>query len=73
MSFWDRVRRVLIYDSCGRTFDVTLLVVHHKKMELLATNGRASLGGVDIDFVVQEHLIELLEELPEETMSDERF
>ncbi len=49
---------VAVYDFGGGTFDVSILEVGDKVVEVMSTNGDTQLGGDDIDFVVMQWLID---------------
>lgn len=51
-------RYILIFDFGGGTFDVSLLSVGDGNNQVLATNGDAHLGGLDIDTKVVEYFVE---------------
>ncbi|MCD4656502.1 MAG: Hsp70 family protein [Planctomycetes bacterium] len=42
-------KTVLVYDLGGGTFDVTIINIHGKNIEVLATDGERKLGGKDFD------------------------
>jgi len=45
----DKVKRILIFDLGGGTFDVSLLAIDEGVFEVKATNGHTHLGGEDFD------------------------
>ena len=55
-------QNVLVYDLGGGTFDVTLLKIdidsNEKKIDVIATDGDAFLGGADWDNEMHKLLIE---------------
>jgi molecular chaperone DnaK len=58
----DTLRRVLVYDLGGGTFDCTLLEITPKReYRTLATDGEVRLGGLDWDERLAQHLVELFE------------
>ena len=54
----------VVFDVGGGTFDVSILNVHHGDFKVLATGGDPFLGGLDVDDMVANYL---LEELHRET------
>lgn len=42
-------QKVLVYDLGGGTFDITILAIHGKAIDVLATDGEIQLGGKDWD------------------------
>ena len=48
---------IVVYDFGGGTFDVSVLEVGEKVVEVVSTNGDTHLGGDDIDLVVMDWLI----------------
>jgi molecular chaperone DnaK len=49
--------KVLVYDLGGGTFDVTVLDISNKIIEVLATNGDTHLGGKDFDKTLIDYII----------------
>ncbi len=49
---------LVVFDLGGGTFDVSVLRVKDQRFEVLATGGDAFLGGIDIDDVLANHLLE---------------
>jgi molecular chaperone DnaK len=49
--------KVLVYDLGGGTFDVTVLDISNKIIEVLATNGDTHLGGKDFDKALIDYII----------------
>lgn len=49
--------KVLVYDLGGGTFDVTVLDISNKIIEVLATNGDTQLGGKDFDKALIDYII----------------
>ena len=58
----DNQRYVLIYDFGGDSFDVTILSVFGKALEVKATNGSESLGREDVDVAIQENILTIIED-----------
>lgn len=54
----DELRRVLVYDLGGGTFDVTILAIEGGRFRAVATDGDVELGGKDFD----ERLVEFVAE-----------
>lgn len=52
-----REKYVLIYDLGGGTFDVSLIRVNGKNMEVIVTGGSAQLGGYDWDLCLGKELL----------------
>ena len=50
--------KIVVYDFGGGTFDVSVLEVDGKTVEVKSTNGDTHLGGDDFDQVIIEWLIE---------------
>ncbi|HAP43185.1 MAG TPA: hypothetical protein DD477_00915 [Spirochaetaceae bacterium] len=48
--------RVLVYDFGGGTFDVTVLSMADEACQVLASEGDAALGGMDIDALLFDHV-----------------
>ena len=48
---------IAVYDFGGGTFDVSILEVGEKVVDVVSTNGDTHLGGDDVDHVIIEHLI----------------
>ena len=48
---------IAVYDFGGGTFDISILEVGEKVVEVIATNGDTHLGGDDIDQLVMQYLI----------------
>ena len=55
--------KYMVIDLGGVTFDVSIVSVHDKKFEVIATDGHTHLGGKDIDVKMFEYLLENNEEL----------
>ena len=49
---------LVVFDLGGGTFDVSVLQVKEQRFEVLATGGDAFLGGIDIDDVLANYLLE---------------
>jgi len=49
--------RIAVYDLGGGTFDISILEVGEKTVEVLSTNGDTHLGGDDFDRRIIDHLI----------------
>ncbi len=54
------LRRVLVYDLGGGTFDASLLEIEADVYQVLASGGDTFLGGMDFDEIVARHLVELI-------------
>ncbi|MBI2377068.1 MAG: Hsp70 family protein [Deltaproteobacteria bacterium] len=54
------LRRVLIYDLGGGTFDASLLEIEADVYQVLASGGDTFLGGMDFDEHVAMHVVELV-------------
>ncbi len=50
------VSKVMVYDLGGGTFDVSVLDIRDKQIQVLATAGNSRLGGDDIDRMLREML-----------------
>ncbi len=50
-------QRVAIYDLGGGTFDISIIDIHDKVFEVVATGGDTFLGGVDFDDRVMQHVL----------------
>jgi len=48
---------IAVFDLGGGTFDVSVLEVGDKVVEVISTNGDTHLGGDDIDFIVMDWLV----------------
>ncbi len=53
---------VLVYDLGGGTFDITLLGIVDKGVNIISTDGNHRLGGVDFDAVIIDHFVEEIDE-----------
>ena len=53
-----QVKRVLVYDLGGGTFDVSLIRLHDGIFEVIAIGGDDRLGGDDFDWAIVDHLIQ---------------
>jgi len=53
---------VLVYDLGGGTFDVTVLAIKGAEIEVVATDGHRTLGGVDFDVDLCHHFISKFQE-----------
>ena len=58
----DKERKILVYDFGGGTFDVTILNITGTILDVQATCGSSSLGGEDVDYAIQEYVIDRIEE-----------
>ena len=54
----EKVRKCLIFDLGGGTFDVTILSIEDGDFKVLATNGDMLLGGEDFDKVIMKYASE---------------
>ena len=61
-------KKVLVYDLGGGTFDVTLIDISDKSIEVIVTGGDHNLGGKDWDDAIINYLVE---QYKEQTGSDE--
>ena len=50
-------QRIAIYDLGGGTFDISIIDIHDKIFEVIATGGDTFLGGVDFDDRIMQHLL----------------
>ena len=50
-------QKILVYDLCGGTFDVSILEIGDGVFEVLATHGNNRLGGDDFDQRVMDYII----------------
>ena len=48
-------KTILVFDLGGGTFDVSIMRIHSRTFEVLATNGDTGLGGRDFDNRLAEH------------------
>ena len=51
-----------VYDLGGGTFDISVIDIHDKVFEVIATGGDTFLGGVDFDDRVMGHIMETFQE-----------
>ena len=51
-------KTIAVYDLGGGTFDISILEISGGVFEVKATNGDTSLGGEDMDHVVQNYLVD---------------
>jgi len=56
------LKRILVYDLGGGTFDVSIVQVQEGVVEVLASHGDTQLGGDDFDAALAEHLMQRFEE-----------
>lgn len=54
--------RIAVYDFGGGTFDVTLLDLNGKVVEVLATAGDTFLGGDDVDAAIADRMADLIQQ-----------
>jgi len=54
----EQEQKIIVYDLCGGTFDVSIIEIGDGVIEVLATNGDTRLGGDDFDDKVIKFLIE---------------
>ena len=52
--------KLLVFDLGGGTFDVSVLQLTNHRFEVIATDGDAFLGGIDVDDRIANHLLEEL-------------
>jgi molecular chaperone DnaK len=55
------LRRMLVYDLGGGTFDVSIVQVQQGVVEVLASHGDTQLGGDDFDDLLLKHVCELFQ------------
>ncbi len=53
----EEAQKIMVYDLGGGTFDVSILEISDRVIEVLATAGNNHLGGDDFDQCIVEHLI----------------
>ena len=53
----EEIKRVMVYDFGGGTFDVSILRIENGIFEVLSTQGDNFLGGDDIDMAIVQHWI----------------
>ncbi|MDH3600375.1 MAG: Hsp70 family protein, partial [Candidatus Tectomicrobia bacterium] len=56
------LKRLLVYDLGGGTFDVSIVQVQEGVVEVLASHGDTQLGGDDFDAALAEHMMQRFEE-----------
>ena len=56
------LKRILVYDLGGGTFDVSIVQLQEGVVEVLASHGDTELGGDDFDQLLAEHLMRRFEE-----------
>ena len=57
---WD-LKRLLVYDLGGGTFDVSIVQIQEGVVEVLASHGDTQLGGDDFDALLAEHIMQHIE------------
>lgn len=57
---WD-LKRLLIYDLGGGTFDVSIVQIQEGVVEVLSSHGDTQLGGDDFDALLAEHIMQHFE------------
>jgi molecular chaperone DnaK len=57
---WD-LKRILVYDLGGGTFDVSIVQIQEGVVEVLASHGDTHLGGDDFDALLAEHIMQQFE------------
>jgi len=50
-------RTIMVYDLGGGTFDVSIIRSTDRRVQTLATRGKADLGGTDLDALLMEHVL----------------
>jgi len=55
------LKRILVYDLGGGTFDVSVVQVQEGVVEVLASHGDTQLGGDDFDAALAEHIMQRFE------------
>ena len=51
-------KTIAVYDLGGGTFDISILEISGGVFEVKATNGDTSLGGEDMDHILQQFLVD---------------
>jgi molecular chaperone DnaK len=51
-------KRIAVFDLGGGTFDVSVIDIHGRVFEVIATGGNNQLGGVDFDGRLMQHILE---------------
>ncbi|MCC7072847.1 MAG: Hsp70 family protein [Deltaproteobacteria bacterium] len=64
-------QKILVFDLGGGTFDVSILEIGGGTFNVLATGGDSTLGGVDFDIRLCDHLIERFEADEDLSIRDE--
>jgi molecular chaperone DnaK len=57
---WD-LKRLLVYDLGGGTFDVSIVQIQEGVVEVLSSHGDTQLGGDDFDALLAEHMMQHFE------------
>lgn len=57
---WD-LKRLLVYDLGGGTFDVSIVQIQEGVVEVLSSHGDTQLGGDDFDALLAEHIMQHFE------------
>lgn len=58
----DEMKKVMVFDLGGGTFDVSILKMSGDIVEVLASHGDSHLGGDDIDALLYQHMLNLFYE-----------
>ncbi len=66
---WD-LKRLLVYDLGGGTFDVSIVQVQEGVVEVLSSHGDTQLGGDDFDALLAEHIMQHFENEEEFDLRD---
>src|SRR5260370_307363 len=58
------LRRMLVYDLGGGTFDVSIVQAQHSVVEVLSSHGDTQLGGDDFDDLLLKHIADKFQAEP---------
>jgi len=59
---WQQQEKVLVLDIGGGTFDITLMECQEGEYRVLCTGGSTSLGGIDFDRRLMQHVLDTFKE-----------
>jgi molecular chaperone DnaK len=62
-------RTIMVYDLGGGTFDIAVMKVGDKRLEVIATAGDTFLGGEDFDNVIVQHVLDRYEKQTQQKLS----